>query len=62
MRLDFHSGMAEIPEFQTNRNLVMPAQAGIHLRFHSKAKENLDAGLRRHDEKKIRQPINLCKN
>ena len=28
----------------------MPAQAGIHLRFHCKATEYLDAGLRRHDK------------
>ncbi len=30
----------------------MPAQAGIHLRFRWQAKENLDSGLRRHDERK----------
>jgi len=30
----------------------MPAKAGIHLRFCWKAKENLDSGLRRNDERK----------
>jgi hypothetical protein len=29
----------------------MPAQAGIHLRMRCKAKENLDSGLRRNDDK-----------
>jgi hypothetical protein len=32
----------------------MPAQAGIHLRFRWQAKENLDSGLRRNDERKSR--------
>ena len=32
----------------------MPAQAGIHLRARCKAKENLDSGLRRNDERKSR--------
>jgi hypothetical protein len=29
----------------------MPAKAGIHLRARCKAKENLDSGLRRNDDK-----------
>jgi hypothetical protein len=29
----------------------MPAKAGIHLRMRCKAKENLDSGLRRNDDK-----------
>ena len=32
----------------------MPAKAGIHLRFGWQAKENLDSGLRRNDERKSR--------
>jgi hypothetical protein len=28
----------------------MPAQAGIHLGIHCKAKEGMDSGLRRNDE------------
>ena len=32
----------------------MPAKAGIHLRARCKAKENLDSGLRRNDERKSR--------
>ncbi len=32
----------------------MPAQAGIHLRAIWKAKENLDSGLRRNDDRKGR--------
>ncbi len=32
----------------------MPAQAGIHLRFRWQAKENLDSGVRRNDERKSR--------
>jgi len=32
----------------------MPAQAGIHLWFRWPAKENLDSGLRRNDERKNR--------
>jgi hypothetical protein len=29
----------------------MPAKAGIHLRMRCRAKENLDSGLRRNDDK-----------
>ncbi|MSP41319.1 MAG: M20/M25/M40 family metallo-hydrolase [Deltaproteobacteria bacterium] len=36
------------------RYSVMPVQAGIHLRFLSKADENLDTGLRRYDELRSR--------
>ncbi len=32
----------------------MPAKAGIHLRFRWQAKEDLDSGLRRNDERKSR--------
>jgi len=32
----------------------MPTKAGIHLRFRWQAKENLDSGLRRNDERKSR--------
>ena len=32
----------------------MPAKAGIHLRFGWQAKENLDSGLRRNDQRKSR--------
>ena len=56
------SGMVEIPRLQAKRGFVMPAKAGIHLRFRWKAKENLDSGpgsspgqaLRRNDERKSR--------
>ena len=45
------SGMVEIPRLEAKRGFVMPAQAGIHLRAHCKAKENLDSGFRRNNEK-----------
>ena len=32
----------------------MPAKAGIHLQFRWQAKDDLDSGLRRNDERKIR--------
>jgi hypothetical protein len=32
----------------------MPAKAGIHLKFRWQAKDDLDSGLRRNDERKIR--------
>jgi hypothetical protein len=48
------SGMVEIPRLQAKRRFVMPAKAGIHLRARCKAKENLDSGLRRNDERKSR--------
>ena len=54
------SGMVEIPRLQAKRGFVMPAQAGIHLRFRWKAKENLDSGLRRSRlriEKMSRLPV-----
>jgi hypothetical protein len=35
--------MVEIPRPQAKRGFVMPAQAGIHLRFRWQAKENLDS-------------------
>ena len=63
--LNVLSGMIEIPRLQAKRGFVMPAQAGIHLRFRWKAKENLDSGpgsspgqaLRRNDEKMSRLPV-----
>jgi hypothetical protein len=52
------SGMVEIPRpfdfaqarLEAEREFVMPAQAGIHLRARGKAKRNLDSGLRRNDD------------
>ena len=48
------SGMVEIPRLQAKRGFVMPAKAGIHLRFRWQAKDDLDSGLRRNDERKSR--------
>jgi hypothetical protein len=48
------SGMVEIPRRQAKRGFVMPAKAGIHLRFRWQAEEDLDSGLRRNDERKSR--------
>ena len=43
------SGMVEIPRLQVKRGFVMPANAGIQVRFRSKFKNRLDSGFRRKD-------------
>jgi hypothetical protein len=47
-------GIVEIPRLQAKSGFIMPAKAGIDLRFHWQAKENLDFGVRRNDERKSR--------
>src|SRR6185295_9595636 len=51
------SGMVEVHRLQAKRRFLMPAKADIHLRFCWKAKENLDSGLRRNDERKSRLSV-----
>ena len=53
-KLKSFSGVVEIPRLQAKRGFVMPAKAGIHLRFRWQGKENLDFGLRRNDQTKSR--------
>ena len=53
-KLKSFSGVVEIPRLQAKRGFVMPAKAGIHLRFRWQGKENLDSGLRRNDQTKSR--------
>jgi hypothetical protein len=48
------SEMLEIPRLQAKTRIVMPAKAGVHLRFSWKGEENLDSFLRRNDERKSR--------
>jgi len=43
--------MIEIFHRQAKRRFVMPAKAGIPLCLRCKAKENLDSGPRRNDDK-----------
>jgi hypothetical protein len=49
----FLFGKVTTPRLQVKRRFVMPAKAGIHLRLYCKAKEILDSGLRRNDERKV---------
>jgi len=48
----FLSAMVDVHRLEAMKSFVMPAKAGIHLRFWCTAKKILDSGLRRNDRTK----------
>ena len=55
--MSLFSEMVEISRLHAKREFVMPANAGIQVRFQFTIKDRLDSGFRRNDRNKSRLPV-----